>query len=85
MDDVLIFGTNQEIHDMRLKAVLQRVKSAGIKLNRDKCVFSQSSVKLLGQIVDAHGVSPDPNKVTAIREMAAPTNTSELRRYILLM
>eukprot|EP00731_Ephydatia_muelleri_P000002 Em0001g2a len=54
MDDVLIFGPNQEIHDMRLKAVLQRVKSAGVTLNRDKCVFSQSSVKFLGQIVDAH-------------------------------
>ncbi|KAL5500080.1 hypothetical protein EMCRGX_G011580 [Ephydatia muelleri] len=82
MDDVLIFGPNQEIHDMRLKAVLQRVKSAGVTLNRDKCVFSQSSVKFLGQIVDAHGVKPDPNKVTAIRGMAAPMNTTELRRYL---
>ena len=34
----LDFGPNQEIHDMRLKAVLQRVRSAGITLNRDKCV-----------------------------------------------
>ena len=82
MDDVLIFGPNQEIHDMRLKAVLQRVKSAGVTLNRDKCVFSQSSVKFLGQIVDAQGVRPDPNKVTAIRGMAAPMNTTELRRYL---
>eukprot|EP00731_Ephydatia_muelleri_P017556 Em0010g654a len=82
MDDVLIFGPNQEIHDMRLKAVLQRVRSAGVTLNRDKCVFSQSSVKFLGQIVDAHGVRPDPNKVTAIRGMAAPMNTTELRRYL---
>ena len=82
MDDVLIFGSNQEIHDMRLKAVLLRVKSAGVTLNKDQCVFSQSSVKFLGQIVDAHGVRPDPNKVTAIREMAAPTNTTELRRYL---
>ena len=55
MDDVLIFGPNQEIHDMRLKA---RVKSAWVTLNTDKCVFSQSSVKSLGQIVDAHGVRP---------------------------
>ena len=79
MDDVLIFGLNQEIHYMRLKAVLQRVKSAGVTLNKDKCVFSQSSVKFLGQIVDAHGVRLDPNKVSAIREMATPTNTTELR------
>ena len=62
--------------------MLQRVKSAGVTLNRDKCVFSQSSVKFLGQIVDAHGVRPDPNKVTAIRGMAAPMNTTELRQYL---
>eukprot|EP00731_Ephydatia_muelleri_P009037 Em0004g1375a len=41
-----------------------------------------SSVKFLGQIVDAHGVRPDPNKVTAIRGMAAPMNTTELRQYL---
>ena len=39
-------------------------------------------MKFLGQIVDAHGVRPDPNKVTAIRGMAAPMNTTELRRYL---
>ena len=48
LDNVLIFGPNQEIHDMRLKAVLQRVKSAGVTLKRDKYVFSHSSVKFLG-------------------------------------
>ena len=32
MDDVLMFEPNQEMHDMRLKAVLQKVKSAGVTL-----------------------------------------------------
>lgn len=75
MDDVLTFGPNQETHDMRLKAVLQRVKSAGVTLNRNKYVFSQSSVKFLAWTNRRCGVRPDPNKVTAIREMAAPTTT----------
>ena len=48
MNNVLIFGPNQEIHDIRLKDVLQWVKSAGVTLNKDKCVFSQSSMKFLG-------------------------------------
>ena len=35
-----------------------------------------NSVKFLGQIVDAHGLRPNPNKVTAISEKAAPTDTN---------
>ena len=39
-------------------------------------------MKFLGQIVDAHGVRPDQNKVTAVKEMPAPANTTELRQYL---
>ena len=59
-----------------------QIKKSMITLNKYKCVFYQSSVKFLGQIVYTHGVRPDPNKVTAIREMAAPTNTIDLSRYL---
>ena len=45
MEDVLIFRPNQEIHNMRLKAVLQRVNFLGILLYRDKSVFFKGSRK----------------------------------------
>ena len=33
MDDVLVYGKDQEEHDKRLEAVLQRIQSAGVTLN----------------------------------------------------
>ena len=39
MDDVLIFGPYQELHDVKLNAVLQRIKSAGVTLYKDKSCF----------------------------------------------
>ena len=41
MDDVLIFGQDREEHDVRLEAALTQIKSAGITLNKDKCLFGR--------------------------------------------
>ncbi|KAM7287647.1 reverse transcriptase domain-containing protein [Ixodes scapularis] len=61
IDDILVFGRTQEEHDQRLATVLGRLSSAGVKLNRAKCVFSASAVRFLGVTVSADGISPDPN------------------------
>ena len=82
MDDVLIHGQTAKEHDERLDRVLQRLQEAGLTLNRQKCHFSQSQVKFLGQIVDSDGIRPDPDKVRAIREVPPPTNVSEVRRFL---
>ena len=50
IDDVLVFGRNQQEHDDRLKLVLQKMKETGVTLN-EKCKFSQDSVKFLGHMI----------------------------------
>ena len=45
MDDVLVYGENQRVHDKRLEAVLQRIKAAGMTLNSDKRIVSKSQLK----------------------------------------
>ncbi|RVE55527.1 hypothetical protein OJAV_G00235410 [Oryzias javanicus] len=58
-----------------------QVKEAGVTLN-DKCEFSKNKIKFLGQIIEASGVSPDPEKVKAITAMQEPSNVSEVRRFL---
>ena len=36
IDDILIYGTNQEEHDQKLKAVLCRLNDANVTLSPDK-------------------------------------------------
>ena len=43
MDDIMCFG-DEESHDARLKAVMERIEASGLKLNKSKCVIRQSSV-----------------------------------------
>ena len=44
MDDVLVFGSTQKEHDERLMALLERIKAAGVSLNKEKCKFSVHAV-----------------------------------------
>ena len=44
VDDVLIFGQTKQQHDTRLHRVLQKIKEAGVTLNKEKCEFNQESL-----------------------------------------
>ena len=61
---------------------MHKIAEAGITLNEEKCDISQNQVKFLGQIIDSNGIHPDPGKVTAVKQMNAPTNITELRRFL---
>ena len=82
MNDVLVVGKDQTEHDERLKAVLQKIETAGATLNPSKCEFRRRQLKFLGHLVDEEGIRADPDKVTAITEMVPPTNISELCRFM---
>jgi len=82
MDDILVHGHNQQEHDQRLMTVLEHLKQAKLTLNRDKCSFSVSSVKFLGQVIDSSGIHPDPQKLEAIQLMTSPKPLSEVRRFL---
>lgn len=51
-------------------------------LNVKKCEISKREVKFLGHIISDKGVKSDPAKTSAVREMAEPTNVSELRSFL---
>ena len=51
-------------------------------MNKEKCEFAKEKVLFLGHIIGKEGISPDPSKVSAVRDMEAPTNVKELRRFM---
>lgn len=81
-DDIIVFGPSREEHDARLHKVLQRLQEAGITLNAEKCVLHQQSVRFLGHIVSANGISADPEKVSALCHLAEPTDVTEVRSFL---
>ena len=51
LDDILVYGKMHDEHDERLLKVLQRLEKARVTLNKEKCEFSRSKIKFLGQIM----------------------------------
>jgi len=82
MDDILVHGKDMAEHDHRLSKVMDRVKSAGLRLNNSKCVLRQPKLDFLGQVISSDGMEPSPAKVAAIKDMEEPTNVTELRRVL---
>ena len=74
MDDILVYGQDQEEYDKRLKAVLQL---AGVTLNPNICKFSKDQLKFLGNIIDKDRVRADPTKVQSIVDLPLPSNVSQ--------
>lgn len=62
--DTLVFSREHQELDQCL-ARLARLHQVGIFLNEKKCLFRVSLVKFLGVVGNAHGISPDPDKVKA--------------------
>ena len=82
VDDILVSGKDKEEHDSRLQAVLKKLEAEGVTLNKEKCQFACTRIVFLGHVIDANGISPDPNKMEAIQKMKSPTNIRELRRLM---
>lgn len=82
IDDVIIYGSSRNEHDRRLKAALDRIRDAGIKLNPNKCEYRKEKIEYFGHIISKDGVQPSPERVRSILDLPPPTNISELRRII---
>ena len=82
LDDVLVTGRTFEQHLENLKAVLEAISKAGLKLKLSKCHFAQSSIDFLGFTISASGLAPDCKKVEAITNYPTPKDLTELRRLL---
>ena len=82
LDDVLVLGRTLEEHLSNLKDVFDATREAGLKLNGNKCVFAQPSVRYLGYVISAQGIAPDEEKVKAVEQFPVPEDVVRLRRFL---
>ena len=76
-----MFGTDDN-HDTHLNEAVERVGSAGIKLNFEKCVIKSKLCTFYHNVYTPQGVKPDPEKVEAIKKMEASQTKQELQSFL---
>ena len=77
IDDIIIMGREHLKNTCKTcSRFFERLKVAGLKLHPGKCQFLQKEVYFLGHIVSTHGITPDPQKTSKVKEWPTP-NYSE--------
>jgi hypothetical protein len=66
LDDLIVFGPTFEQTCERLQQVLDRIRSANLKLKVAKCQLFAEQVKFLGFVISKSGVAPDPQKYSPL-------------------
>ena len=80
-DDIIVFSqaTNHLTH---LKAVLQALYEAGLKLNKHKCKFFVSSVNFLGFEIAKNSVKASKSKVEVINNYPIPKTKRDIKKFL---
>ena len=87
-DNVIVWGCGNTIdeakqsHLQALQNVFDLFRRKGLTLNKPKCIFGAPSISFFGYVFSDKGVSPDPQKVTALREATPPATKEEVRSFL---
>ena len=64
------------------RAVLDRIRDAGLKLKPAKCKLFCEQVLYLGHVISPAGVSTDPRKLSVLADWPVPTTVRELQSFL---
>ncbi|GBG86544.1 hypothetical protein CBR_g41607 [Chara braunii] len=82
LDDILVYSRSLDENVEHLRTVLERLRQAKYKANRDKCEFAQQELEYLGHYVTPQGIRPLADKIEALRVWPEPTNTTVVRSFM---
>jgi hypothetical protein len=80
VDDVVVKTRNSSTLIDDLEETSASLREYHWKLNPNKCVFDVPSSKLLGFIISHHGIEANPEKISAITSMKAPTCIKDVHK-----
>lgn len=82
LDDIAIFSDTWADHVEHLRAVLERLRDAGLTVRAEKCQIGKAEVSYLGHIVGQGCRRPADVKITAVTDYPRPTTKTEIRAFL---
>jgi hypothetical protein len=80
VDDVVVKTRNSDTLIANLEETFASLREYRWKLNPNKCVFGVPSRKLLGFIISHRGIEANPEKISAITKMKAPSCIKDVQK-----
>jgi len=82
LDDILIHGKNDDATLSSLEGVLCLLRRHNLCLNLSKSLFLNNKTPYLGHTLTPTGILPGPDKTKALRDVASPIATKQLRSFL---
>lgn len=82
LDDVVVFGSSREEHDLRLEQLQKRLDEYGVLLNNQKCVYGVPEIEFLGHVLNEKGIRPTEDRMASVKGFREPRNVPELRSFL---
>ena len=82
LDDICIFSTTIDQMLDRIELVFKQLMDFNLKIKPKKSFFFQSSVIFLGHVLSAKGITPNPEKVTKVKDWPTPKTAKEVHSFI---
>jgi hypothetical protein len=84
-DDVIIGGATKEDHDRNLEYACKKILDSGMTLNLDKCIIGKTAIPWFGMTIGRNGITPDPEKVEALKHATPPKNKDEVLSFLCMI
>ncbi len=82
LNDIIIYSNNLDEYKKHIKAVLEKIREANLKLKLSKCQQFQIELKFIGHLIERNGIRPNPQNVKKIKNAEVPKNITKLRKFL---
>jgi len=82
VDGVVVHSGCFEDHLRHLETVLEKLITAGFKINANKCSFCKPEVKFWGHVISREALMPDMDRVKFFLSYAPFRNQKQLSRFL---
>ena len=84
LDDICVFSSTVDEMLDRVALVLGHLKEFNLKIKPKKTYSFQSSVVFLGHVLSKDGISPNPEKVSKVKDWPVPKSAKEAHSFLRL-
>ena len=81
-DDMIIYGKSQEEYDIHFLNFLSIVRKNNLWINASKLQFQLKEVSFFRHKWNSKGISPDPKKIHAIKQMVFPPDKESMQSFL---
>ena len=82
IDDMLIFGSNDETFLDNTRTVFQRCRERNVTLNAKKLIIGFDTIPFVGHDIDARGINMSQKRIESTIAFCKPTSLTELQSFM---